>query len=209
MEANIYRVFRNIVSDTASDYSVVDLLALSYLDKALDKLSSVSDYIFKESVQITQSDINNGYKEFSREIVSIRDGWLSGHGTLWQYDGGKKIRFIDTSNIQPQTLTVTYRARYAKFNGEVKQQSAMDLPQEAELPVVLYATGLHARAISGPDADGSLRIIREKSEENMRVTYGMGGVTSELSDPQAMLDRAVDMMRELPSAQEISFSVKV
>lgn len=208
MIATLYTLFRNLIADETTSYVVNDTSVLNFLDSAIDKLSQVSEYSFYEEKAITSADKTAGYIELSREIQHIVDTDLGGKDWDWQYGGGKKIRFIRSVNIGEATYYFRYRAKYKKFAGVVLQQSEIDMPDEALIPVILYALGLYMQTKGIMKADGEYGVIKEKAEENLRVLYGLGGnIAEEFSSPPKMMERAIELMRDLPTAQPKFFSV--
>ena len=209
MTATIYQLFRSIISDEATPYTVSDTYSLTLLDKAIDVASAVTDYTFDQTYSITQTDINNGYFELDREIVSLLRPLWTNRGITWEYGGGKKIRIIDDNFGVQNNVQFKYRARYVKFEGVVKDQSAMDLPIELNYPVVLYALALYMNGKAISNVDNELGIIKSKMEENMKVEYGLGTETLADLTPDKLKMQATKMMRNVPMENNMFISIKL
>lgn len=204
----IYTLFRSLIGDTVSDYVVADLMVLIYLDQAIDALSLTVKNTYRETYTLTQTDINNSYFDLQREVVDMLSQDIGTQDLNWQLAGGKRIRFIDTSGYSAgRKFTVFFKAKYNKFYGVLKDQSEMDIPSEANFAVALYAVALYIQANAVPQADGSMKYVTEKSEENMKVSYN--GSMLDLSKPESILKMALSMMRSLPNAESAYFSVKI
>lgn len=207
MEANVYRIMRTIISDTVSSYTIPDLLILNYLDAAIDKLSSLVDRIFEETITISAGDISAGYKDLTHEIIELLSPRLY-QGSNWQLDGGARIRFVNSSlETAGTTSTLRFRGKYKKFNGVVLQQTQMETPTESDMGIVLWALGLYVQNKSVVSAAGDLGIIKQKTEENMTVSFAVDGSMTELSTPQGYFETAIKMFRRLPNAQDMFFGV--
>lgn len=209
MAANIYRMFRNMISDESSPYSLADFNALKYLDEAIDKLSSLVIKRTVETVTITAQNITDGYFDLAHDIVEIESG-MSEPLNHWNIEGDNRINIVQsTSFTEGQELTITYRYKYTQFKGVVLEQSAMNLPISAELGVVLYAIGLFMRAKGAASAGGGVTgVINEKSEDGLRVRYSTDNqLAVDLSSPSGFLKEGIRLMREQPNAQNMYFSV--
>ena len=212
MIATIYRLFRSIISDESVEYTVTDFEALIFLDRALDKLSDVSDYTFNETITLTQADVDQGFFELAREILTLQEHSMSESGYNWELGGGKKIRIIKPEAFSVDSeLEFTYRSRYNKFDDEVKNESDMDYPTEAVLGIVFYALGdyIQAKGISDAD-DDVVGAIKEKAEENLKVEYAVDGDGfNSISNPLVLKKMGTSMMRDLATSQDTIFSVKM
>lgn len=205
MEALIYRIFRFLITDnTSGDYSLPDYTALEYLDIAIEKLSSIAGFKKRLRGTITQTDIDNGYFTVSNDIVSIIDDI----STNCQLGGSNRIKFIDSSSVVAgQTYDFEAKVKFIKFKGVVLQETAIDIPREAYLPVVLYALGVWLQGKTLPEA--SEQAIKSKSEDGLSVSFGIDGVAVEDFSPSGLKNTAIDMMNNLPFSQELIFSVQI
>lgn len=210
MSANIYNLFRSFINDTTAPYTISDTLVLTYLDSAINYASNTLDFTVKETVTITAQNIANGYYTLTHDFKSFKTAPMGGEGIYWQPMGGNKIRIIEpTAFTAGSTFTAYYKAGYAKFSGTVKDQALMDLPTEAEYPVVIIALGLYMQSKGIVDASNEYGIIKQKAEDGMSVTYAIGDIFSEISNPTDFITRGVDLLRGLPMADNIYFSIKL
>jgi hypothetical protein len=214
MDANIYRVFRNIISDEGSTKAVPDFIVLGYLDNAIDKLSELTTYIFKETKNVTADDITNGYFLLSHGIQQVIEDcplMESERDVSWAYGGGKKIRMIDSSAFAVGPLDFTYRAKYTKFEGVVKSQDDMDLPNESEMAVVLYALSLYIQSEVVPEAgSNTVGRIKAKTDDVVRVEYGFDSSGfGDAMNPTQLMNKAIGMMRNGLNSQDLFASVQI
>lgn len=211
--STIETVMRQIIGDTDTPYTVPSSRLYIYLDKALDKLSALSNYTYQEDVTISATDITNGYVDVSKEIVEIISTELAGMDTDWEVYKGKRIRFYDTSGILAGTYEFLYRSRYLKFDGVTHDDTYFDYPRpEADLALVFYALALYQQEFGVIDKDGAMGFIQNKSEDGLSLSYGSSvgsgeSATEILGHPEALEAKAISMMQELPSASTTIFSV--
>lgn len=210
MAADIYRMFRQFIGDTTTDYDMPDLESLAFLDLGIDKASEVLNNIVVEDITISASDITAGYKELSYDIVTIIDSelGLDYEHIYWETDGGKKILFLDTDFITAGTYEFRYRARYNKFNGVVKSNSDLNHPTNVNLGIVFWALAEYQVVKGIINADNSANLITSKSEEGMSVSYGTG-TSLKLSSPTELKLRAMEIFNMSSNKGNISFSVSV
>jgi len=206
-------VMRQIIGDTDTPYTIPSSRLYVYLDKALDKLSALSNYTYQEDVTISAADITNGYVDLSKEIVEIISTELTGQDTDWEVYKGKRIRFYDSSAITAGTYEFLYRSRYLKFEGVTREDTYFDYPtKEADLALVFYALALYQQEFGVIDKDGAMGFIQRKSEDGLSLEYGTSAGSGEsaveiLGHPEALEAKAISMMQELPSASTTIFSV--
>lgn len=203
---SIYSLFRSLIGDvTYGDYKVPDANAFTFLDKAIDKLSSVHENILIEDKTVTDEDITNGYFTLQNDIVQVLDG-LYGEGRLWRYGRNNRITLI--RDFKAGDYTIRYRAKYKKFDGQLRDDNYFDFDQDADLPVVLYAVALWLQTQGMQKLDGTGGVVSSKSEENQRIDYAVNGELISASSPESLMEQAVDMMLNMPNAQSAMFSVR-
>jgi hypothetical protein len=209
MAADIYTIARNLIGDSASPYDITDLRLLKYLDKALDKLSELTVYRMDEDYTITSTDISNGYFELSHEVQFMIEADISLEYIDWSVYTGKKIRLIDPDDIAEGEYNFKYKARYKKFDGEIRENSYFDYPREADLAVVFYALGLYQEEQGVIDKDGTINLVASKSEEGLSVSYPTStDLKGAVGNPERLKEIAVRMMRNLPSGEDLFLSVQ-
>lgn len=210
MAADIYRMFRQFIGDTTTDYDMPDLESLAFLDLGIDKASEVLNNIVIEDVVISASDITAGYKELSYDIVTIIDSEfpMDYENIYWVTDGGKKIVFLDTDFVKAGTYEFRYKARYNKFNGVVKSNADLNHPTNANLGIVFWALAEYQVVKGIINADNSANLVTSKSEEGMSVSYGTG-TSLKLSSPTELKLRAMEIFNSVSNKSNISFSVSV
>ena len=150
MANTIYDNTRTLIGDSTAPYTVSDALLLSYMDMAINKASEIVGRVVTEDVTISASDIINGYKDLTYELASIIDTDLGYEWdrVYWQVDGGKRIRFIDTSSITAGTYSFTYKSRFAKNLGTKKTDVELNIPAEFNLPIT-YLTVFYCAQEAG------------------------------------------------------------
>ena len=210
MAADIYRMFRQFIGDTVTDYSMPDLESLAFLDLGIDKASEVLNNIVIEDITISALDITAGYKDLSYDIVTIIDSelGLDYENIYWVTDGGKRILFLDTDFITAGTYEFRYKARYNKFKGVVKSNGDLNHPTNANLGIVFWALAEYQVVKGLINADNSANLVTSKSEEGMSVSYGTG-TSLKLSSPTELKLRAMEIFNMVSNKGNISFSVSV
>lgn len=208
MSADIYTIFRQLIGDTTPDYDLPDLGVLKFLDLGIDKLSQTVNYKVVEDVVISSSDITAGYKELSKEIILIYESELAGQGISWELAGGKKIRFIEPDNITAGTYEFTYKARYKKFDGVVRENSYFDYNRNADLGIVFWGLAEYQSIHGIIKTDGSKATIVSRSEEGLNESYGTAEAL-QLSNPTVLRSKAIDVFRGLSNKSNFIFSITV
>lgn len=205
--SDIYTMLRSIIGDSTSPYDIADLNLLKYLDAAIDRLSLVAGTRVVEDIVISSSDINLGYKDLSNDCARVKE--IDLYDDTYQIDGSR-ITFFDEDLIAPGTYRVEYTKKYKKFDGSLRDNSYFDYPRpEADLAIVFYALSLYIFENGAIKADGTLNLVTSKSEEGMSVSYGTGGgIVDKIGTPGALQMEALKMMRDLPKAGRLFYSVQ-
>lgn len=211
MSNTLYNLFRGIIGDLVSPYTIPDLRILKYLDEAIKYLSALAPYKMNEDVVITSADISAGYKDLSKEILLITSTNLPYEGTGWQVDKGKRIRFINTTYVSAGTYRFEYNAIYKKYDGALRDDDYFDYPTpEADIALIFYALALYQQETGVIDKDGAMKFVKSKSEEGMSITYGALGTISEtIGAPETLKMEATKIMKNLANgSKNLFFSVR-
>lgn len=209
--STLYDLFRGIIGDSASPYTIPDLRILKYLDAAIQKLSEVARYRVVENITITSADIALGYKDLSKEILLMLGDPMPYEGVGWDVYKGKRIRFINSLYVAPGTYEFQYDAVYKKFDGQLRDDSYFDYPSpEADLAVLFWGLALYQQEAGIIDKSGAMKFVKSKSEEGISITYGsLGAVTEALGAPETLKAEAMKMMKNLPNGKKnLFFSVR-
>lgn len=220
MAADIYTLFRTFIGDETPDYSMADSTILHFLDAGIDKASQMLSYIITEDMTITDDDISNGYIDLSHEIIGVisNDLWVGvasgvwdsalgpyGENVYWQVAGGKRIRFINTDYISAGDYTFTYKAKYKKFDGEVRDNDYFDFPKDIDIGIVYWALALY-QATKGVTNVDNETIIMSRAEDGMSQSFD-NSAAKRLSGPKELKREAVDIFINSSNHQNINFSV--
>lgn len=211
MAADMYTIFRRLIGDTATDYTIVDLELLKYLDLGIDRFSEESDNRVVEDITITASDISNGYITLSNTYVDIVDCGLGeeARNLYWQPDeGGQQINFIDTSGIRAGTYEFNYRKRYKTFSGSVRDNDYFDFSRRYDIGVVFWALSEYMQTKGIATVGDVYGAITNKSEEGISVSYGLE-TSMRLSSPAQLRKEALRVFRSSPSSSKMVWSISV
>ncbi len=208
---NIYNMFRFLVTDyQKSSYDLPDFALLTYLDSALEKLSMIAGLTKRFTGTVQQSDIDRGYFTVANEIIApITTGgaFSTKLPYNWQLAGGNRISFKDpTLELVGTKYDFFFKVKFKKFNGVLYDSATMDLPTEAELPVVIYALGVWLQEKNLPNADS--KAIQSKAEDGLSTTFGIEARVIDFT-PQGIMSKGIQMMTELSFAQDSIWSVKI
>lgn len=212
MASNIYNTLRFIISDNVvGGYSLPDFMLFQFIDNAIEKLSQISDYTFKEDHVVTQAEINQGYITLNRDIQELTRFPLNYMHITWEYGGGNKIRLIDPNVFIPNnTYTFYYRAKYTKFKGIFLDDLSADWPKESELGMILYALGDYTQSRGIYNArTGDFGLVLRKAEDGLSLIYGAPGFRVESFSPDGLREQGIALMRDQIASENMFFSVKV
>lgn len=200
-------LFRGIIGDDISPYTLPDSRIYKYLDMAIDELSHLVSYWVITDITVTETDITNGYITLPEDVVSIEYFTQNGY---WQQVSANKISLIKYCTAG--TYQIKYRRMYKKYKGEDRDASYFDYPEEAEMALLFYALAEYQQENGIINTDGSTDFVRSKSEEGLSITYGTlgaGDVMTMIGHPEALKKQAIDMMRNLPHSSNLFISVAI
>ena len=175
-----------------------DYVSLSILDQAIDKLSEIAGRRYTWEGNITSGDITNGYFTLSPRPVFVE------LPPFWSLQGSKI--YLNSTVVTPQPYSLEGKTGFNRYEGVVKSDTQLDIPNDAYLGVVYYALGLYTQT----NGISSVKegTIRRKKEDGLEVEYGLDTNMADFT-PKAIMQKGISFMQNLPYSQDLYFSLKI
>lgn len=206
--SDIYTLFRKFIGDDVTDYSMPDLAVLKFLDLGIDKLAAVTGNRYIEDLVITTADITAGYKDLTKNCLTIVYTELPDQNRYWQFTSPNRITFLDKDYITAGTYRFEYTYEYKKFDGSLRDNSYFDYPRRADMGIIFWALAEYQVLNGIVNVDGGRNAVISKSEEGMSISYS-SSETMSMSSPETLKAKAMEIFRSLNTVTNSIFAVTI